>query len=160
MKKLLIVVFGLQLLLLFIGCKTKEERQIIGEWKLVDIKATLPNAAKMPHMETTAKWAYYLEEGKSLTFVFNRDETFIFIEEETFTFAEQDIQYSNIETGKYYLRNVSDGELMLRLIWDYTDGDYRTGNFYDVILEKQKMCFKQYLTLESDYFTHIFKKVK
>ena len=67
MMKKIIFIFVIATLL-FATCKKKEERLIIGEWKLIDIKETLsPTITRHP------LWADYLyDSNKSLTITFNR----------------------------------------------------------------------------------------
>ena len=146
-KKMQCVYIAFLLLVLFTGCKTKEERQIIGKWKLVDIKATL-----RPDVVATEEWGYYLDEDKSMIFIFKRNGTF--------THIKKDGANSDTVIGRYILRDESIG-LALLLV--------SLGDFYDITFDEQKMSFKRYIyTFDTpyppltppDYFTYIFKKVK
>ena len=152
MKKIL---FIFVITALCAGCKTKEERRIIGEWKLTDIIITLDSTTVAPN-----PWGYYLyDNSKSLTFTFYKDETFKLV--------KKDGSNSRIETGTYAIR--SDLKWLILENWDSDAEDWwYSGIFEELILEKQELIFKSYVYSHnttdflnpSEYYIHIFKKVK
>ena len=136
----------LLILLLFASCKTKEERLIIGEWKLVDIKEIGDST-----LIATSPWAYYLyDNNKSLTISFNRDQIY--------TLVKKDGSDSRTKQGLYVVRSEMN-TLILRL-QDYYSSDGYTGRFDDLVLEKKEMTFKVNHSYDYIYSIFIFKKVK
>ena len=77
MKKIVIAVVAVTLLCA--GCK-KEERLIVGEWKLVFSNAAtmLPDFLDIPYLseEIIEDWVYSFHEGESVTFIFYKNNTY------------------------------------------------------------------------------------
>jgi hypothetical protein len=150
MKKIVFIIVIATLL--FAGCKTKEEKLIVGEWKLTDIKITLDPTIEVK----SVLWEDYVHDN-------NKSLTLIFIKVETFKLIKKDGLDTSIETGTYFLRN----DLSILNLKDWYE-DWFTGWFEDVILEKQELIFKCYIITSNtgnispppDYFTYIFKKIK
>ena len=146
----------LLILLLFASCKTKEERLIIGEWKLVDVKKTLETVTREP------PWADYLnDDSKSLTITFNKKKMSIY--DTAYELTKKDGLNSDIETGYYVIKNsgvLTETDLLLLI------GQSKSYDFYIVTLEKQNLILKEYLIdgvhsfPPPNYITYIFKKIK
>ena len=140
--------------LLLADCRSKEERLIIGEWKLTDIKRTLDSTLVAPN-----PWGDYLhDESKSLMLIFKKNEWFELI--------KKDGSDSHIETGAYVIKN--DGTWLIFMYWENRNEMWYSGVFYDIILGKQELIFKSAVYSQNttdffnppDYYTHIFKKIK